>query len=120
MAVALAVVAVVGAANLLGLVAQQRRTAIRRAAAEAEAANLMEDLASCRWDDITPQHAAATILSDDCRRALPDGRLRVDLVAEDQDSKRITIRIDWRTASGQRSEPVRLVAWKFRDPEARP
>jgi Tfp pilus assembly protein PilV len=120
MAVALALAGVVGVAHLLGIVAQQRRTARQQAAAVGEAGNLMEDLASRRWNEITPQHAASLGLSEECRRALADGNLQVDVVSEDQDSKRISIRIDWRTASGRRGEPVRLVGWRFRDEEARP
>lgn len=120
MAVALALAGVVGIAQLLGMVAQQRRTAQQQVAAAGEAGNLMEDLASRRWNEITPQYAASLKLTEDCRRILPDGKLQVDVVSEDQDAKRISIRIDWQTASGQRGEPVRLLAWRFRDQEARP
>ena len=120
MGVAMAMAGVVGIAHLLGMVAQERRTADQQAAAAGEAGNLMEDIASRRWSEITPQHAASLKLSNECSRVLPDGKLQVDVTAEDQDTKRITIRIDWRTVSGQRSEPVRLAIWRFRDEEARP
>lgn len=120
MATALAIALLTGLAQLLGMVAQQRRLARQQAVAMTEAGNLMEELASRPWSQIDAKQTASLGLSEECRRVLPDGQLHVDVVAEDLDAKRISLRIDWRGAAGRRSEPVRLVAWKYRHEEAAP
>jgi Tfp pilus assembly protein PilV len=119
MAVALAMAGVVGLAHLLGLVASQRRTARQQATAVREAGNLMENLATRRWAQLSPDQMAKVRLSEDCLRCLPGATLRVDVNAEDQDTKRVRVEIGWRGASGRRVEPVRLTAWRFRDEEPR-
>ena len=119
MAVALALAGTLGVTQLLGMVAQQRRVGQQEAAAAFEAGNLMEDLAARPWDEVTPQLAASLSLSESCRRILPEGKLQVEVVAEDPGAKRIAVRIDWRTASGGRSAPVALTSWRFRE-EGRP
>lgn len=120
MAIALAMAILAGLAQLLGMVAQQRRLAQQQVIAMAEAGNLMEDLASRHWNDIAPEQVASLALSEECQRSLPDGKLHVDVVAEDQDAKRISLRIDWLAASGRRGEPVRLVGWIYRNEEVGP
>jgi hypothetical protein len=120
MATVLATAALAGLAQLLGTVAQERRLARQQTVALREATNLMEDLASRGWDEIRPQGLASLGLSEECRRVLPDGKLQVEVTPEDQDAKRIRVQIDWRTPAGNRVEPVRLVAWKYRNEEPRP
>ena len=120
LALALAMAILAGLTQLLGMVAQQRRLARQQVIAMAEAGNLMEDLASRRWNDIAPEQVASLALSEECQRSLPSGKLHVDVVAEDQDTKRISLRIDWRAASGRRGEPVRLVGWIYRSEEVGP
>lgn len=120
MALALVIAILAGLAQLLGMVAQQRRLARQQAVAMAEAGNLMEELASRSWSRIDAKQVASLGLSAECRRVLPDGQLHVDVVEEDQDTKRISVRIDWRGAAGRRSVPVRLVGWSYRREEAAP
>ncbi len=120
MASALTLAAIAGVAHLLGVVTQQRRAAQEQSAALVEAGNLMEDLASRPWDELTPQRLAAVELSDQCRRRLPHGKLRLEVAAEDQDAKRIGIQIEWGATPGRTNAPVRLTAWRYRDQEARP
>lgn len=121
MALALAMVVVVGAAELLSVVVQQRRTAGQHALAVAEAGNLMEEIVSRPWPETTAEQLKSLQLSEACRRCLPDARLAVD-VAEEDGARRIGIRIDWRRFQGEsrRGRPVRLVGWKFPDEEAAP
>ena len=119
-AILIVLAAMVGVAQLLALVAQQRRLAQQRTAAVREAGNLMEDLASRPWAEITVERLADVRLSDACQRRLPDATLHVEVHSEDADSQRISIRIDWPTGAGLRGEPVRLVAWRFRDEEVGP
>lgn len=120
MVIAIAVLAAV--AQLLALASQQRRVAAQRAAAVREAGNLMEDLMSRPWADVTTEKLATVALSESCRRSLPGGRLQVAVESEDKPiaAQRIGIRIDWQQPSGQRGEPVRLTAWRYVDEEAKP
>jgi hypothetical protein len=87
-----------------------------------EAGNLMEDLMSRPWSEITPENTAAVELSESCRQYLPDAQLRVEVVSEGQteDVRRIDVRIEWRDWSNRRGEPVRLTAWKCRWEEKTP
>lgn len=119
-AVVLAAAVVVTVAQMLALVAQQRRGAQQRSVAAHEAGNLLEDFASRPWTELTAEHLATIPLSAECRQCLPDAALRVEVQAEPDDCKRIRVQIDWQAASGQRAEPVRLTAWRFRDEEGRP
>lgn len=120
MAVALSVAFVAGVAQMLATVAQQRRSMGQYTAAMNEAGNRMEELMSRPWTETTSEQAASLSLSPECRNRLPDGKLHVDIDEEGEDTRRISIRIDWRRASGGRGEPVRLVGWKFRNEEAGP
>jgi hypothetical protein len=115
MAIAVSVTVLAGVAQLLALVAQQRRLGEQRAVAVREASNLMEDFVSRAWDEITGEKLAQTKVSEVCRRCLPDPQLRVEVSPEPDDSRRISIQINWRTAAGRPGEPVRLVGWKFRE-----
>src|SRR3990172_7174253 len=125
MALALAMAVVVGIAELLALVAQQRRAAGQYAVAVAEAGNLMEDLVSRPWLDTTAERLAQDPVepSETLRRRLPEANVAVEVADEQSGVQRITVRIDWRRLhglheEGSRCEPVRLVGWKFRDEEA--
>jgi hypothetical protein len=122
MALALAMAVVVGAAELLSVVAHERRAAGQYALAVAEAGNLMEDIVSRPWADTTAERLESIELSDACRRCLPDARVAVDVAEEERGARRISIRIDWLRfhEEGRRGGPVRLVGWKFPDEEAAP
>ena len=55
-----------------------------------------------------------------CERYLPDAQVRVEITAEDDNTKRIQIQVDWLNVAEQRGEPVSLVAWRFRNGETEP
>ncbi len=116
MAVALSLTLVVGIAQLLNMVAQQRRLARQYAVAVQEAGNLMEDVVSRSWDGTTAEQLASVTLSQACEACLPDAELTVDVADEGDDVRRIRVRIEWRCAAGRR-EPVGLVGWKHRHEE---
>lgn len=120
MALALSLTLAVGVAQMLATVAQQRRSMKQVTAALGEAGNRMEELARRPWGETTPEHLASLGLSEEARQCLPGGKLHVEVADEDDDTRRISIRIDWRRPSGSRGEPVRLIAWKFRNGESRP
>lgn len=117
MAMALSMALIVGVAELLTMVAQQRRLARQQAVAVQEVGNLMEELVSRRWDDTTAVGVASAELSPQCNRCLPNAELALDVVDESDDIRQITVQIDWSDASGGRGRSVRLVGWKFREKE---
>lgn len=119
-AIGLSAVVLGGVAQLVAVTSNQQRVSERRSAAVREAGNLMEDLMSRSWTDVTPENMAAIEPSEWCRQTLPDARLRVDVNSEGEqdETKRISIQIDWQNVAGRRGEPVRLVAWRFRYEES--
>jgi len=121
-AFAISIAVLAGVTQLVALTSNQWRASELRTTAVREAGNLMEDLMSRPWADITAEDLAAVEPSDWCRQTLPDARIRVELNSEGEDDeiKRIGILVDWRNAAGDRAEPVRLVAWRFHDEESEP
>jgi len=121
-AIAIAIAALTGVAQLVAFVAHQVRVSERYAVARAEVGNLMEELMSRPWADLTPEDVAEIQLSEPCQRCLPDAELRVDMASENgsNDVHRIHLQIDWRDAANRRGDPVRLVAWRYRYEEAGP
>ncbi len=105
--------------QVLAMAASQRRSSMRRTIATREVGNLMEDLMSRPWDDLTSEHLADIPLSASCRHHMPEAQLQIDVIDEDDSEagRRIDIQIDWPNAAAQRGVPVRLVAWRFRDEE---
>ncbi len=117
MAMALSMALVVGVAELLTMVAQQRRLARQQAVAVQEVGNLMEELASRGWDDTTAAAVASAELSPQCDRCLPAAELALEVEDESDNVRRISVRIDWGDASVGRGRSVVLVGWKFRQEE---
>jgi len=117
-AVVIAAAVLTGVAQLVALASHQRRISERRAVAVREVGNLMENLMSRPWAEITTEKLADVELSDECSENLPDVRLHVEVSSEDDEAKRIGVQIDWQNAADQRGEPVRLVAWRFSEEEA--
>lgn len=117
MAMALSMALIVGVAELLTMVAQQRRLASQQAVAVQEVGNLMEDLASRGWDETTAAAVASVELSAECDRCLGDAELALNVEDESDNVRRISLRIDWGDASGGRGRSVVLVGWKFREQE---
>ena len=123
--VAIAIVAVtfVVIAQLLALVAQQRRAEELRHVATREAANLMERVMATPWGALTDERLAEWELSPIAASRLRNGRVNIELIAHDQqfDAKVIRVRVDWLDAGGQRGRGVQLVSWKHRvETEASP
>jgi Tfp pilus assembly protein PilW len=121
-AIAIAAAVLTGVVQLLVLANRQLRISQQHALAAREAGNLMEDLMSRPWTEVTPDSASSVQLSQWCRDSLPDARLRVEVAAEGDadETRRIGIQIDWRNAANQRGQPVRLTAWRHRYEEAPP
>lgn len=122
MAIAITMAALLGVMQLLAVVGHERRDAEQRRTAAREVANVMEQLLARSWSDVTTERLAEEKPSAECGSVLPDARLRIDVAeeAEMPGVKRIRVELDWLDRGGQRGEPVRLVAWKFRAQEAAP
>jgi prepilin-type N-terminal cleavage/methylation domain-containing protein len=115
-AVALLAIAMTLTVQAVGWVAQQRRATDRRQWAAREAGNVMERLTSLAWDDIAAKAGEAAARSSPARDALPGGELIVAIDENANDhSKRIAVRIRWRTSNGGWEAPVRLTSWVYRD-----
>ena len=91
---------------------QQRRTALRAAD------NVMERLCARPWEQLTTEHARDLPLGEQVRSTLPGSELTIEIVQSDQDpaEKRITVQVRWPGGHGQPDRSVRLVAWKYREP----
>lgn len=113
MAVGLSMVLVVGIAQLLVMVAQQRRLARQYAVATQEAGNLMEEAVSRPWGDTTAEGLASIDFSETGSSYLPEASLSIDVVDEDAGTRRITIEIEWQSAAGRARDSLQLVGWKF-------
>lgn len=115
-------VAMVGGVKIMSLASHQCRTVDNRRLAGLEAGNVLEQVMARPWEEIVPGEATRFVLSDACRQTLPDAKLRVAVEAEaaDPDARRITVEVDWQATALRRSQPVRLVAWRYLNKEARP
>jgi Tfp pilus assembly protein PilE len=96
--------------------ATQRKALDQRQTALHEAANIMERLGVKPWDELTAEKLSEISLSPELKSALPEGEIKIELADENAKptAKRITITIRWQDQSGQWTQPVRLVAWRYR------
>lgn len=105
-------------AQVVGAVANQRRSWDRRQTAVFEAANLMERLTARPFDALTTEGAKDLNLSAEAKRTLPEGQLDVNIVENDpvggDGSKRVFVQIQWRNRAGDWDAPVRLTSWVHR------
>jgi len=113
MAVGLSMALAVGVAQLLIMVAQQRRFARQYTVATQEVGNLMEVAASRPWNDTTSEALASIGLSEGCSTVLPEANLSVDVAEEDPGIRRITVDVEWQPALERARESVRLVGWRY-------
>jgi hypothetical protein len=103
--------------QVLGWVAAERRTALRRQWALREADNLLERITSLPYDRVAT--AAIDRLKADgnrhVERELPGGHLDVQVAerATPAPAKQIVVEVHWRARSGGEVAPVRLTAWVY-------
>lgn len=104
------------AAQVLGFLAYQQHAIERRELAVAEADNLMEQLTSLAWSDLTPERLATFSLSDNLRQAIPAAKLdlAVEPSADTPEARRIRIKIEYPGPAGVAVHPVRLTSWVYR------
>ena len=121
LAIALSAVVLVGLLQLLGLVAQQRRSAEQRFIAMIESGNAMEVVMTRSWSALTTEQLAQMQPSDFVRQRLPDAKLKIETLpaGEENKDRRIIVQLDWDNGHG-RGNPLRLVAWRLQPSEAAP
>jgi len=109
----LAVVLKFYAAMAAGEVAVRHRDVAAR-----EAANVLERLWQWPWDQLTAEKAREVRLGEEAQQGLPGGELAVEISqpAQEPDAKRIAVEIRWRERPDAPPSPVRLVAWRYRNP----
>jgi hypothetical protein len=100
------------AVHALKVLADADRTTRRRSVATAEAAELMERLATQNDVDLAADTPARWTLSCAAQEVLPEGRLSIDIDARSHSAlKRVRVEIRWRDDAGAWARPVRLTAW---------
>jgi Tfp pilus assembly protein PilV len=112
--VALAVVVMIAVAQLVAVVAKQRRETAHTRLATQEVANAMEHMTVLPWGELTAEAAERFVASRQSVSALEDPQLSISVsnVDDSLPTKQIEIALSWRDQSTRRVEPVRLVAWK--------
>lgn len=122
MAVVIATSVIVGATQLLLVAANQRRSAEQWLLATREAGNLMEDLMTRSWMELSAPAQREPELSPLCRERLPEAQAQIEVFPEVDSERvlRISVEIQWRSGMRAHRETVRLVAWRYRPAEAMP
>lgn len=108
-------------AQTLAWTAADRLEADRRLRAIQLVGNLMERLTARPWSELTPEATAGVGLPGGMERDWPDPRLRVEVAdTRGGPGRRILIELSWLNRSGERSAPVRLVAFVHPREEPQP
>jgi len=118
-AMLLATMVIVGAAEVMVVVWKQKREIERRSLARREAANLMEEVMLVPWQELAEEADRELELSDDAKTRLPNSSAKrtVGLLEDDDGAVRITIEVTWGDAQKRLGRPVLLVAWRYRQKE---
>jgi hypothetical protein len=96
---------------VLGWMGIENRLSLQRQEATEGLNNLMEELTSRPYAELTSEAAGKSELSDALKRQLPGAKLTVEITEANPSSKRIQIRLSWNQQNGQPLAPVRLTAW---------
>jgi Tfp pilus assembly protein PilE len=96
--------------------AVQRQALEQRQTALFEASNMMERFAAKKYSDLTSETISKTTLSSQAESVLPNGEIKIELADIDAKpaAKRIAITIRWKDRNGLWTQPVRLVAWRYK------
>jgi type II secretory pathway pseudopilin PulG len=106
--------------QVLALSAAQQRAQARRQRALAEASNAMERLAALPWDQLTSERAESQQRAQPTDSIAPSATWSVDIAQPpgEPNARRIAVEVRWPDAAGLSERPVRLVAWRYRPPNA--
>lgn len=95
----------------------QQRNVARRTLALEIAQALLEELGNTRWEELAPAVGTEWTIPEALTQSLPGATASATIV-EEQDpvvAKRVTIEIEWPTASGVSAAPTRLTTWVYPD-----
>jgi hypothetical protein len=106
--------------ELLATLAAQQRALARRQRALAEAGNTMERLAALPWDELTPERAKGVSRAQPADSIAEGAEWNVDIAQPpgEPNARRVAVEVRWPDAAGHFERPVRLVAWRYRPPNA--
>jgi Tfp pilus assembly protein PilE len=105
-------------AQILAVVAGQRRHAARRLLAVEEVANVMERVAALHFKQLETEQLDGISLSAKAAESLPEAQLTVEVTPDQtgpSSAKRVTVELIWKNRAGQTNRPVRLTAWRYPD-----
>lgn len=100
----------------LGWMSVQNGLALQREEALQGLHNLMDDLTTRPYSDLTPEAAKKVELSPALKRQLPGAKLQVQIEEvpggkSEPNRKRIHVELGWNQRNGQPLAPMRLTAW---------
>jgi hypothetical protein len=112
--IALAVIVIMAVAQLVAVIAKQRREVAQTRLATQEVSNVMERVIVLPWDELTTEAITGRNISDLSAGTLDDPQISITVAELDATlpTKQIEIALSWRDHAHRRVEPVRLVAWK--------
>jgi Tfp pilus assembly protein PilV len=121
-AAVIAAVATVGVVQLVLVANGQLRKRENQALLVREVGNLMEDLFSRSWEELSAAQPPDVQLSEQLRQRIPDAKLQLDIKPEDDrpTTLRISIRVESSHLSNLTTGSVQLVAWRERIGEEKP
>jgi prepilin-type N-terminal cleavage/methylation domain-containing protein len=89
----------------------QNRLSLQRQEAIQGLNNLMDELTSRPYVELTPEAAGKIELSEALKRQLPGAKLNVEITEAQPNAKRIQVQLAWNQQNGGALAPVRLTAW---------
>ena len=112
--ISLAIVVMIAVAQLVAVVAKQRREVSQTRLATQEVANAMERVIVLPWSELTTETIAGLDVSRPAMVGLDDPQWSITVAESNAafPTKQVEIALSWRDHANRRVEPVRLVAWK--------
>lgn len=94
---------------------EMRRASHQHEVALAEANNVVEQIYTWQYDELTDERLSQISISDQAATALPKSQLKVMLDDLDNTSRgsRVTVDVQWSGGAGRPPRSVRITAWRF-------
>ena len=107
--------------QLIGWMANERRTVHQREVAARTVGNVMERILARTWPMITDEAIAALVVEHNRAATRTSGRLRVAVVPEASLEgvlvKKVVVEVAWPDLARVPEAPVRLIAWTYQRSE---
>lgn len=100
---------------MMAWVNKARQQNFERQIALEEVNNILESVTIRDWNSLTSDLLRELQVSDQCRGALKNVDLQIEVVVEPESpaSKRVTAALTWETAAGVKAAPMRMTAWVY-------